>query len=107
VLAVIHLGVTEERAARRFRSRQLAAEGKSCRDISKYLGISPAQAARLSRPEKGEALKCPRIDDLPSPVYRRAAFPLASRREDKSQEETGTPEGGATALFSVAAVRRR
>jgi hypothetical protein len=107
VLTVIHLSITEERAVRRSRSRELAAAGRSCREIAAALSISPAQASRLSHPEKGEALKCPRIDDLTFGAHRRAAFPLASRREEKSQEETGTPEGGATAIFSGADMRGR
>jgi hypothetical protein len=107
VLAVISLGVSEERAVRRSRSRELAAGGRSAREIGSILHISKAQAARLSVPRRGELPGCPTIDDLPSPVYQRAVSFGAYSRREKSQEETGTPEGGATALFGGAAVRGR
>jgi hypothetical protein len=107
VLAVISLAVQEERAFRRSRVKELSCGGLSCRDIGRQLGISPAQASRLSSPEKGETREYPRIDDLPSPVYRGAVFPVASSRRDKFQEENGTLEEGATAFFSGAAVRGR
>lgn len=107
VLAIISRAVQEERAVRRSRSLELAAAGRSCRYISKYLGISPAQASRLSRPEKGDLLKCPRIDDLPSPVYRGAVFPGTSSRSERFQEEKGTSGEPFGPFFSGAAVRGR
>jgi hypothetical protein len=104
-MAIVSLAIHEHRAAQGARAVELAAGGSSCREIGVQLGISPAQASRISHPENGEAVKCPRIDDLPSPAYRGAVFPVAFSRGEKSQEENGIPEGGATALFGGAAVR--
>jgi hypothetical protein len=42
------------------------------------LGISPSQANHLRDPQKGDLVKRPRIDDLPSRAYNSAPFPGVS-----------------------------
>jgi len=107
VLAVISLGVSEERTARRSRSVQLAGEGMPCREIAKRLGISPAQASRLSAPRKANLARGPRIDDLPSPVYRGAVFPLERDSAGRNQRERGLPVGDEAPILAGEGVRGR
>lgn len=107
VLTVISLAVREERAARRARVMELATAGRSCREIASQLGISPAQASRLSGPRRVDARGCPTIDDLPSGAYPRAV-PLGEfSRSEKFQEENGIPEAGAAAFLMGRGVRGR
>ncbi len=77
VRVIVSLAVADERAFRRSRSRELAGEGLSCREIGRQLAISPAQASRLSGPRSGDARGCPTIDDLPCGSYPKADFPGA------------------------------
>lgn len=107
VIAVISRAVREERAARRARSVELSAAGRSAREIGRQLGISPAQASRLSRSGKGDARGCPTIDDLPSPAYPRSVPFGASSLGEKFQEETGIPERGGAVVLMGRGVRGR
>ncbi len=64
VVSVISLAIAEERTFRTARVRELAGEGRSCREIASALRISPAQVSRLSGPRRGNARGCPVIGDL-------------------------------------------
>jgi len=103
VLALISRATAEERISRSARAAELAAGGSSCREIGAILRISPAQAARLAHPEpqgNGDALKCPRIDDLPSPAYRGAVFPIERDSAEKNHTGRALPEATTPPVFA-------